>query len=335
MPSIQTISVLPDSAYSNIANKNPNVNIRKFELPPRVVDTLSAKVEFQKQLLKDENGSDRCKQGESYPYTGYCSAKARLRNKRKVASVPPPPTYSGFNTMHSVPSDIKPPNDPLQWKTNVDVGMAAQKTTVASNKPPTSRYTQVSNVKRDTQDRVRKVHQMPSLDVNAGHRRADSVKRPFCIITTSSWRTGKELSDKILRDGRNKNQDCLHSTLSSPPSSIQFPSESSHDLTHPCGIQADKTQVCSNKVTGNIRPISKDVSRRVCNDILLDLELSSNDDDDEKDAKLKGKALKRSSSKFIGAENGKIMIFNGNEYSNVTCKFTKLKFNGSDSYVCT
>ena len=173
-------------------------------------------------------------------------------------------------------------------------------------------------------DRVRKVHRMPSSDMNVQGTPVGSSKEPAGLITTSSWRAGKELTDKILREGQRHKSKDPPSTLSSPPSSIHL----SFDLSPNCEPNLPQvTQMSDHSVTGphtgthytqaytsGAKPEScqtKDLSRKKFDDILVDLELSVEDGDsdiEESGERPEERRLKRplSSGPGVGTSKGNL-----------------------------
>ena len=245
-----------------------------------------------------------------------------------MASVPPPPTYSGFSSIRSSQSDSKaapPPGPratgtykggPIQWKPNVEkVGMPSSRT---SFKPPVGTHAQLS---KTVGDRVRKVHRMPTLDLNVQGTPVGSSKEPPGLITTSSWRAGKELTDKILREGKRQKSNDPQSILSSPPSSIHLPFDlspnrepnlpqvsrtSDHSVTSPPHTGTHYTQAYTSGVKEAESRQTNDSPRKKFDDILVDLELSVEDGDSDKEGGPEERMLKRplSGDPGVGTSKG-------------------------------
>ena len=104
-------------------------------------------------------------------------------------SVPAPQSYRGFTAESGGSSGAK---RPLQWRSNLErVGSLAAEAT--STVQPSSRARKVQRVA--TSETVRPTHQpVATRKVASG-----SGQSIGATITTSSWRVGKKLTDRILK----------------------------------------------------------------------------------------------------------------------------------------
>ena len=133
----------------------------------------------------------------------------RQTKKRKVASVPPPPSYCGFSS----PSYSL--GESVQWMPNLE------RVSRPATQPPSSTRAKVAatNYNKPSRGRIRKVHRIePSPDVGVTPHPPPASRE--AIITTSSWRAGKELTDRILKQGERDKSLSATSSLSHDHSDV-------------------------------------------------------------------------------------------------------------------
>ena len=272
-----------------VGSKRPlseEVPIRRFELPPEVAKALTTKVEQQKLAMR---GHQTSKPGQGArtrdyrPSSYQDTTHTTVAKKRKVTSAPPPRSYSGFSSTHSKSTKSAPStaHTSLQWKPSVERvgGGVTQQTRRVQTVSKENETVKV----RQPGSKVRKVHRMTSSDVP----HSESIK-PSGIITTSSWRMGKQLTDKILREKQPKSSP-------SPP-----PDSSSSSLLS----SVEPAPVSSRQKSGATAPDplstwTKKSAESKFGDILVDLERSSDaesaTEEVGKEERMKG-GLKRAQS---------------------------------------
>ncbi len=256
------------SPISITTSKPPStkqVPIRKFTLQPDVARALTNKVEQQKLALRQKQ----------HPYVSKniytpnvrqtaTHSSSTVTKKRKVASVPSPRAYSGFSLVPSGTQSTggwKPqPNVPKPSSTT-----RARSLSTTANKPKEDFVSKTGN----TTEKVRKVRRMTSVD-------SGTVTKPSGIITTSSWRSGKQLTDKILGEKQTREV--------SPP----LAQSSTSSLFSSVDVSSSSLPQKSSRATREDEPFStwtKESSKRKFEDILADLDSPLEDQQpDDKDA---------------------------------------------------
>ena len=276
-PNVRSDSTTRSSAAHTTGTKHSQtdqVPIRKFELHPDIARALTNQVEQQKLALKRKTitqPSKNISDTRDYNPSGYqiqSHTSSTGSKKRKVASAPPPRSYAGFSSVHSVtPRATSGAHNTVQWKPNTDKLATTQGRSVPASKGQSVAMSEGVK-KRPSDNKVRKVHRMTAADVGSG---------PSGIITTSSWRTGKQLADRILRgkQSRELSPSPPHSSSTSLTSSYE-PSSSSLPQMKPGATQEEPLSTWT-----------KEPYKRKFDDILIDLELSAEPEDDITEAGLK------------------------------------------------
>lgn len=148
------------------------------------------------------------------PPTSYPHDTGRAAKRRKVASAPPPQTYTGFSSVRTGARSGSGSGAPsthgkattVSWKPNLE-SVGSLPLSVAppgggaprfSSQPTSDSLDPKGHQHVAASKRTRKVHRVPT---SSGTRAAGSEPgaQGSSLITTSSWRVGKELTDKILK----------------------------------------------------------------------------------------------------------------------------------------
>ena len=112
--------------------------------------------------------------------------------RRKVVSVPPPQGYRGFTSEPTQPRSQGGTKGPGQWRSNLE-RLGGHTATATATVQPSGRARKVQRVATsETVRATRKPAAARKLASGAG-------RLAGATITTSSWRVGKELTDRILK----------------------------------------------------------------------------------------------------------------------------------------
>lgn len=142
---------------------------------------------------------------------------SRQVKKRKVASAPPPPSYTGFSSLQTGPvqQTVFHPSGPSRQPNMERVGQAAV------GKPLSVRGSKVLYAGRSGTQPTSGGTQRVRQGTSSNQQPTTSTGG----ITPSSWRTGKELRDRIIR------QETQVPKSSPPPHSISSATKSLPDIS--------------------------------------------------------------------------------------------------------
>ncbi len=261
-------------SMSTTASKPPpteQVPIRKFKLQPDVARALTNRVEQQKLAMRQKQHHSASK--TEYTPTVYQATSHNsntVTKKRKVASVPSPRAYSGFSSLNTGSGT----RSTVQWRPGLD-----KPPSVRGRSLSTTNKTKSTVPKAGQTEKVRKVRRMTSVDSGS------SVTKPPGIITTSSWRSGKQLADKVLREKQSRE-------VSPPPLPPPPHHSSTSSLFSSVDVSLSSLPQRTSGAAKEGEPLStwtKESSKRKFEDILADLDHPSEDPQSEgRDTGLKG-----------------------------------------------